>query len=207
MPEAIQENLTYMALPQDSSPNLGSIHHLGQPYRSLHSNHVAKKLIADFWEKPDESSKHSNEFGCRIGSCKAGNIKAFAGACPASEQPQAPRLACKQPPTGPPATRHHLKFLLTLWEAACRRSFPSKRSAAAPVRKRSFELFPEIRDEPKKSPLSRAPLSISPSGRMETLHRRSAAKCASPDSYSQIHCRTKHTVRNADHSQSSLPHR
>jgi hypothetical protein len=33
--------------------------------------------------------------------------------------------------TAPSAARHHLKFLLTLWEAACRRSFPSKRSAAA----------------------------------------------------------------------------
>ncbi|MBQ0753882.1 MAG: hypothetical protein KBT87_05990, partial [Gammaproteobacteria bacterium] len=49
--------------------------------------------------------------------------------CPEIRDESNKRAASKA--TGPSVARHHLKFLLTLWEAACRRSFPSKRAATA----------------------------------------------------------------------------
>ena len=177
--------------------------------RTLAATHKLRKkrFIADLREKPDESSKHSNEFGSRIGPCNAGNIKAFAGTRPASEQPRAAKLACKQPPTGPSVARHHLKFLAHLVEGCLQAIFPeqtqrsscvrkgpsgfSRKSAmnqkratskatgpsaarhhlkflahlvggclqaifpeqtqrSSCVRKKSFRIFPDIRDEPKK---------------------------------------------------------
>ena len=98
--------------------------------------------------KPDESSKHSSEFGSSIGSCKAGNIKTFAGARPASEQPQAPRLACKQPPTAPPLQRGTISNFCSLCGRLLAGDLSRANAAQQPRKKRSFRLFPEIRDEP-----------------------------------------------------------
>ena len=97
--------------------------------------------------KPDESSKHSSEFGSSIGSCKAGNIKTFAGARPASEQPQAPRLACKQPPTAPPLQRGTISNFCSLCGRLLAGDLSRANAAQQPRKKRSFRLS-------RKSPMS-----------------------------------------------------